>query len=183
VAVDQDIGRFDVSMQHAARVGGSQGIGDLEANLADLLFTGPVLRLEPFGQRPARTQFHDQVRPAVGRDASVMGSHHARVIRQSADGGRLAQETAPIALRQLALKDLDRDHPVQRQLTSFPDFGEAPGSEQGPLTQPRNVWMLHEPPPLLNLLLYRLHRLATQQIRRVYCPDRATEPHPDAYQF
>ena len=70
VAVDQDVGWFDVAVQHAARVGGGQRIGDLDANLADPLFAGPVLGLEPLGQGPARAQFHHRGRagrPAVCR--------------------------------------------------------------------------------------------------------------------
>ena len=39
-----------IAVQHAARMGGGQGVGDLDANLADPLFTGPVLGLEPSGQ-------------------------------------------------------------------------------------------------------------------------------------
>ena len=79
--VDQDVGWFDVTVHHTARVDGGQRIGDLDPDLQDPLLASPVLRLEPLSQRPARTELHDQVRPTVGQHADVMDPHDASVTR------------------------------------------------------------------------------------------------------
>ena len=42
VRVDQDVGRLDVAVQHAARVGGGQRVGDPDADVADLLLARPL---------------------------------------------------------------------------------------------------------------------------------------------
>ena len=139
VPVDQDVGWFHVAVQDAAGVDSGQRFGDPDADLSNPLVTGPVLRLEPPRQGPARAEFHDEVGPVVRQDAGAVGRHDAMVIRQPARRGGLAEETASIALVQFALVHLDRDQAVQGPLASLPHHGQAASSERPPLTQARDV--------------------------------------------
>jgi hypothetical protein len=114
VGIDQDVRWLDVTMQYAKQVRSSQCVRDPYADLANPTLARSRISSHPPCQGTARTQLHDQERPIIPEQASIVHRDDAGVARHSARRTRFAEEAPLLGFGvQLALVDLDRDQPVQ----------------------------------------------------------------------
>ena len=108
-AVDQDVRRFHIAVQHSARVQAGQRVGDSQPHPPDLFLGADVLGNQPRGQRPTRAQLHDQVRPGVREQTGVVDGDDTGMIGQPAGDARLPGERLIDTRSQTRSIDLDRD--------------------------------------------------------------------------
>ena len=153
-AVDQDVRRFHIAVQHSARVQAGQRVGDSQPHPPDLFLGADVLGNQPRGQRPTRAQLHDQVRSGVREQTGVIDGDDTGMIGQPAGDARLPGERLVDTRGQSRSIDLDRDGTGQQLLAGLPDQGEATTREWDPAAQPTDRRMLHAQTPVSRLGAY-----------------------------
>jgi hypothetical protein len=126
LAREEDVGRLDVAMHHAARMRVGQGVGNPAHELGSLHRRRPPAAGEGLAQVAAAQAFHRDV-DAVGRQAGVVHGDDVRVA-EAGDGARLVEEQAverqPLGRHQVELQGLDGHRARQQRVPGLVDIAQ-----------------------------------------------------------
>ncbi len=111
----QDVGRLEVEVHHAAAVGGGHRVGHRH-HVVDRLGPGDGAGLEAVLQGALHVVRHQQVRLAVVGEPGAVDGDDALVLREAAHGPALPVEAAHHVGVVAGVEDLERDHPVEVDL-------------------------------------------------------------------
>ena len=130
VLAEQNVGRFDIAVDHRFGMGGIQRSGDLTHDVHRPRRAQRAVALERALQVGAVDEPHIDVELSVDLATTVDG-HHVRVV-QPAGGPGLAKQPFPERriVRIAAGQQLQRHHPVHAGVFGFIDFAEPASAEQ-----------------------------------------------------
>ena len=140
VAVDQDVRWLDVAVQHAGGVRRREGVGDPDADVANLRRAHRPVPVQGIGQRAGRAQLHHQVGPPVGERARVVDVDDMRVPGEPPRRRHLPDKPPAIPLaEQHAVVHLDGHLAADPQLPAPVDGGEPTRAQHAPDLVPGDV--------------------------------------------
>ena len=125
VASDEDVGRLDVAVHHAARVGRGESERDGDRRVDRTVGADAPLGAEHLGEAAPVDVLHDDV-VGAGRLAPVVDAHDVGVV-EVRRGLRLTPEPLDErrVLRELGEEHLQRDRTVEQLVTGQEDVGHA----------------------------------------------------------
>jgi len=136
---EQDVGRLDVAVQHAAVVQRLESLRHLPHHL-DRLRHGQAADLEPVGQRALVGVGHDQVGAAVAELAGVVDGHHVGRLDPAQEAALFDEAGADVVVvGPVVGEHLHRDRGIELLVVGQPDRREAAcpdAAADGVATQP-----------------------------------------------
>ncbi len=128
VAVDQDVARLHVAMQHAGRVRGRERVGDARDELGALAPTA-FRRARPVLERAAVDELAHDVLAAVVL-ADVVYRDDVRVPERGRRRGFLPKAALRVVIGDRGAQELDRDGPAQFRVEAAIDGAAAAAAKQ-----------------------------------------------------